>query len=136
MKTLATASLILAVGAASLWGCKKKPAADTTKPDSPAMSGDKAPQMRPAKQPAMKPSHPAAAYACTADTDCQRTCAQGIVNKAWYAKNGSKLERCKDGCAGPRELTLRCVNKVCTGYTKDGKPDKYCNRHKIQWRKP
>ncbi len=132
MTSIAKASLILIVCFVGITGCKKSDPADKTRGGTTAMK----PAMRPVMTSAKMPIHLQEAYACAKAEDCIRTCGQGIVNRAWYKKNESRLQRCKDGCAGPRRLTLKCVNKVCTGFTADGKPDKYGTRHKLRWRTP
>ena len=72
------------------------------------------------------------AHSCDSDSDCMTTCAQGAINKDWYAKNKKGLGTCKDGCTRKGTKPARCMAGICTRIGRNGKPDPSCTK-KLLW---
>ena len=65
-------------------------------------------------------------FACKASDDCTNSCRHGAVNERWYTEWVAKHGDCKDGCAGKRNGSPRCIKGPCVAYDRDGKRDAGC----------
>lgn len=69
-------------------------------------------------------------YQCVSDSDCVNTCTYGAINRSWFGRIGEDV--CLDGCAGPWSGEPKCVEEICTAYTKDGKVNSGCTTNGIK----